>query len=89
MEAERLLGEGVVVVDKIKSLSMDRLSITMSRPAGDLGALGPYDTAKVAALTEQMDERGKKAMGIWAQVHATLATATSSVEDDVLDRERS
>ena len=91
VEAERLIAEGVEVVRRIESLAMNRLSIIMSRPDGEVGALAPYDTARVELLTRQMDDRGKQAMGIWAQaqVHATLAAAASSVEDDVLDRERS
>lgn len=74
-EAERLIAEGEKVVGKIGDLAMKRVSITATK---NLGALGPFDDARVADLTTRMDEYGKKAMGIWtqAQVHATLATVT-------------
>jgi hypothetical protein len=74
--AEELLSEGEKVVAAIRELALKRVSITASKPNGELGALGPHDEARVAALTREMDEKGKKVMGIWAQaqVHATLAT---------------
>lgn len=72
-EAERLLAEGEKVVGVISDLAMKRASFTATKPVGGLGVL---DAARVDELTARMDEKGKKAMGIWAQaqVHATLAT---------------
>lgn len=74
--AETLLAQGEDVVKRIGELSMERVAITSSKPNGELGALGPHDTARVEQLTRRMDEYGMKAIGTWlqAQVHATLAT---------------
>jgi primase-polymerase (primpol)-like protein len=62
-EAERLLTEGVKVVNQISHLDKMR--------QGQVITEGTYES-----ITASMDERGKKAMGIWAQaqVHATLST---------------
>lgn len=73
--AESLLAEGVKVVTRIGSLAELRRS----------GSTRPVDRRD---YTEQMDELGKKAMGIWAQaqVHATLATTPiQQVQVEVLD----
>lgn len=62
-EAERLLAEGVKVVNQISHLDKMR--------QGQVITEGTYES-----ITTSMDERGKKVMGIWAQaqVHATLST---------------
>jgi hypothetical protein len=71
-EAERLLAEGVEVVQKISELN------TARKTAPEFHQSNPQRDR--AALTRRMDELGKKAMGIWAQaqVHATLATAEAA-----------
>ena len=58
--AEALLDEGVAVVKRISSLA------GMRQMSGQ---------AEAARFTVEMDELGKKAMGIWAQaqVHALLS----------------
>lgn len=76
--AEALLEQGIEVVGKLRKLSDLRKNLTDQ--AGDLD---PWDVVAHAradkrfeALSQLMDERGKQAVGIWAQaqVHATLAT---------------
>lgn len=64
IEAERLLAEGVSIVNRISKLADQRREAVINR----------------APITAQMDELGKKAMGIWAQaqVHATLAHVPDS-----------
>lgn len=71
--AEQILAEGEREVLLIRSLKADR----------DLLPPGSEANDQWAALTHQMDEAGKKAMGCWAQaqVHATLATAVETVAD--------
>lgn len=78
MDAEDLLAEGVGVVKKISILADAR------RKLADDNEFGTNALA-IEAMTELMDEYGKKAMGIWAQaqVHATLATAEGPVVSSV------
>lgn len=81
--AEQLLDEGVEIVKKIGELADNREDVdvrltavlaqkNISLPISVVDGLsvGLFD-----AYTKNMDELGKKAMGIWAQaqVHATLA----------------
>lgn len=65
LAAEHLLAEGVRTVDRISELARQRDNVE-----------DPYVRQ---IFTAQMDELGKKAMGIWAQaqVHATLSTRDS------------
>lgn len=62
--AEALLDAGVNVVARIGELANERYG------RHDRGSGSSYERC-----TQQMDELGKKAMGIWAQaqVHATLS----------------
>jgi len=66
--ADRLLRDGVATHDKISELDDARKAYSA-------------DSDEYADLTRQMDEYGKKAMGIWAQAqaHATLAAVHESV----------
>jgi hypothetical protein len=67
-QAEYLLAEGQAVVARISVLADERKVFNTD------GTLSLLDYERV---TREMDELGKKAIGIWAQaqIHATLATA--------------
>lgn len=72
-EAERLLSEGVKVVNKIALAEEERRAYAGS-------ALRPADDEWIR---RRRDDLGKKAMGIWAQaqVHATLSNGKVFVSD--------
>lgn len=77
-EAERLLEEGVGVVQRIGELNERRRELA-ERIHSDTDPV-PTNAVwagehQVDSMTIRMDELGKKVMGIWAQaqVHATLA----------------
>lgn len=71
IEAERLLAEGVEVVNKIASATTDY------HPYGANGGM-----TQEVWVRARRDDLGKKAMGIWAQaqVHATLANAAPTLD---------
>lgn len=82
--AEALLAEGVAVVQRISAVAERRQRLIDYRQQWNADAFAAME----AAATREMDELGKKAMGIWAQahVHATLATIPlQQVQVEVLD----
>ena len=72
-EAERLLAQGVDVINKIDMLDKVRQGIQSRTPNTDFNS---DNVRSINGYTNRIEELGKKAMGIWAQaqVHATLAT---------------
>lgn len=75
--AERVLERGEYAVTRIGELSDAREELLKRWGDGEAATwLTPEQEAVRDAITELMDELGKKAMGCWAQAqaHATLAT---------------
>jgi hypothetical protein len=84
LAAEDLLAEGRMVVAKISDLKDLRDVIAADHQEV---YLPPEASAKLNSITREMDEQGKKVMGIWAQaaVHAQLANADWQVSNKALE----
>jgi hypothetical protein len=82
--AQKLALEGRKVVQDISRAAEYRESMFQNfnqSPGYTVGTVTPDQKALIDAVTEKMDELGKKAMGIWAQgqLHATLANVPNAV----------